>query len=184
MSFSESGSKSVTSIMAIRLHYKEAYGFLLELGFQVEESRFIEMLPPIEDGHVDRVEFLGLDPAKKNQLSLSMHIDWAKHILVVQSGDSVRLPIRNGVVHLLQVRTVAEEFMKVFKDRGLTAECRALYRTGLSTEECARLNRKYGFSGSPRKFSWAGDKDPLAFTSRYHPAVSFRIEVARPSRGS
>ncbi len=180
MSMSESGSRSVSSIMAIRLHYKEAYGFISELGFGVPDTRFTSMLAPIEAGNVDRVEFLGLNKKYEIELSLSMHIDWQKHILVIESGDTVRLPIRNGAIHLQQVRAVAEEFMIIFKNRGLTGAFRAFYKAGLSAGECTRLNKEYGFSGAAKEFSWAAEKDPLSFTSRYHPAVSFSIEVARP----
>jgi hypothetical protein len=167
--------------MAIRLHYKEVYGLLLELGFHVPESKFTSMLAPIEAGHIDCVEFLGLNPANNIELALSMHIDWAKHMLIVQSGNSVRLPIRNGVVYLQQVRAVAEEFMKVFRDRRLTGEFRTFYRADLSKVECERLNNSYGFTGKPTEFAWDNERDPLSFTSRYHPGVSFRIQVARPS---
>jgi hypothetical protein len=180
MSFSESSSKSVSSITAIMLHYKEAYGFLLELGFKVRESRFTDILPLIEDGYVDRVQFLGLNSAGEIELAFSIHIDWEEHMLIVQSGDAIRLPIRSGVIYLQQVRAVVEEFMKVFDTRGLEAEFRAFLRRGLSEDERSRLKNKYGFTGKPRKFTWAGEQDSYQFTSRYHPAVSFRLELGRP----
>jgi hypothetical protein len=180
MTSSESRSTSVTSIIAIRLHYKELYGLLRELGFDVRESRFTRMLEPIEAGDISRVEFLGLNFYGKIELALSMYIDWAKHMIVVKSGNSVRLPMRNGSIYLQQARDVAEEFMEVFNQRGLTADFRTFYRTGLSSEASALLNRKYGFSGKPRKLTWASDADTLRFTSRYHDAISFGIEVARP----
>lgn len=182
MSFSESRSTSVTSIMAIRLHYKELYGLLGELGFDVSESSFTEMLGPIEHGYIDRAEFLGLNYYGQIELALSMHIDWAKHMITVQSGDSVRLPMRNGSVYLQQVRDIAEEFMKEFSERQLTAEFRTFYRYDLSSDECTQLNRYYGFSGTPRELTWASDTDSLAFTSRYLEGVSFGIEVARSSQ--
>jgi hypothetical protein len=179
---SESRSTSVTSIMAIRLHYKQLCGLLGELGFDVPESRFTGMLEPIEAGDVGRVEFLGINKRGQIELALSMHIDWTEHMIVVKSGDSVRLPMRDGSVYLQQVRDIAEEFMKVFSERRLTGEFRAFYRPDLSSKQCTRLNKKYGFSGPSRKFTWASDVDSLTFTSRYHKAVSFGIEVARPSR--
>ena len=180
MSFSESSSESVSSITAIRLHYKEAYGFLLELGFKLPESRFTDILPLIEGGYVDRLQFLGLNSAGEIDLAFSMHIDWEKHMLVVQSGDAIRLPIRSGVIYLQQVRTVVEEFMKVFDNRGLVAEFGAFWRGGLSEDERSRLKKKYGFTDKGRKFTWAGEQDSYQFTSRYHPAVSFRLELGRP----
>jgi hypothetical protein len=181
VSHSESRSTSVTSIMAIRLHYKELYGLLGERGFDVSESRFTRMLAPIEAGHISRVEFLGLNPYGQIELALSMSIDWAKHMIVVQSGNSVRLPMRNGSVYLQQVRGIAEEFMTVFSERRLSADFRTFCRAGLSKDECAQLNRAYGFSGAPKKLTWASGADSLAFTSRYHGAVSFGIEVAQSS---
>jgi len=181
MSSSESRSTSVTSIMAIRLHYKELYGLLGELGFDVPESRFTGMLAPIEDGIISRVEFLGLNRHGRIELALSMYIDWDKHMIVVQSGNSVRLPMRGGSVYLQQVRDIAEEFMEIFSKRRLAGEFRTFYRSGLSSDEYSRLNRKYGFTGRSKNLVWASDADSLTFTSRYHQAVSFGIEVAGPS---
>jgi hypothetical protein len=179
MSSSESRSTSVTSIVAIRLHFKELYGLLNELGFDVPESNFTGILPALEDGNINRIEFLGINRGGKIELALSMQVDWPKHEIIVKSGNSVRLPIRNGVVYLQQVRAIAEEFMNLFNDRKLSGEFRSFYRAGMSGEECTRMNRKYGFAGSSNSRTWASDADSLAFTSRYHEAVSFGIEVAR-----
>jgi hypothetical protein len=178
VSVSASESKSFSSIMAIKWHYIELYGALLELGLPVPESAFTWLLEPLEDGNIDQVDFMGLNSAGEIEISISMIIDWSKHELVVSGGNSVPMPLRGGEVHLQQVRAAAREFMKEFKKRSLSPEFMAFYRAGLSAQERQDLDRKYGFRESPRDYQWSKGREPFSFTSRYHDAVSFRIEVA------
>src|SRR6266545_1774617 len=117
MTSSGTGSRSsartqTTSIAAIVYHYSELYESMIEVtGTRGLTQRVLdEVTGMITRQEIRTVWFYGLNAANQIELALIMDIDWAQHRLVVQGGDRVELPLRDGKLRLTMIRNIAHVF--------------------------------------------------------------------------
>ncbi|HEV7450566.1 MAG TPA: hypothetical protein VGO16_04105 [Pseudonocardiaceae bacterium] len=111
----------------------------------------------------------GADGADGKAL-LRIKVDWVAHAIVVEQGDQVILPMRDGSIHLYQVRRAAAAFLVAFERKRLRARIMLNYRPSERHRE-EELNQRYGWSTLPA-IKQTGTGAGSEVSSRYHPGVS------------
>lgn len=176
MSSSDSGSGSFSSSEAIIAHFDEAAGVLEEGGFSVGTHAWRSVTQALLEETIDQISFWGVgDEADHAKALLRLTIDWSHHAVTVDGGDSVMLPLRDGSIHLYQVRRAAEAFLRAFVQRELRATMRCRYRD-IYHDKSDELNRRYGWRPG-RRVKW-DNADGYETESRYHAAVAIGVFFA------
>lgn len=173
MSGSGSDSGSFSSSEAIVAHFDEAAGSLAEGGYAVSEHAWDSITRALLEGTIDEISFWGVDQEGRTHALLRLTIDWRKHAVTIQGGDSVELPLKDGTVNLRQVRRAAEGFLRAFHGQQLTSQIRLNYCTECQPQR-EELNKRYGWcpgTSLDKQGTGAGWSMP----SRYHPAVGLEV---------
>lgn len=171
-SASGSDSASFSSSQAIVAHFDEAAGVLADGGFPVSDQAWDSIARALREETIDEISFWAVNPANEQdgRALLRLKIDWSTHAVAVEGGDAVDLPLREGTIHLRQVRRAAMAFLVAYQQKGLRGSIRLNYRPA-ELHRSDELNTRYGWTyGTEIKQEGNGSGSQLE--SRYHAAVS------------